>query len=84
MLRRFTFTEVDEDGDLDPYAQFDKLMSAFTVAEWSEPLFNNRALFSDYYLKERLPELDVWNAPQLNQAFRDVRKALAHGPPEAS
>ncbi len=82
VLRRFTFTEVDEDGDLDPYAQFDKLMSAFTVAEWSEPLFNNRALFSDYYLKERLPELDVWNAPQLNQAFRDVRKALALARPK--
>ena len=45
VLRRFTYTEADTD------AQFDKLLSAYTVADWSEPLFNNRALFSDYYLK---------------------------------
>ena len=54
VLRRFTYTETDSD------AQYDKLLSAYTVAEWSEPLFNNRALFSDYYLKERLPELPEW------------------------
>ena len=51
VLRRFTYTELDSD------AQYDKLLSAYAVAEWSEPLFNNRALFSDYYLNERLPEL---------------------------
>ena len=55
VLRRFTYTEVDSD------AQYDRLLSAYTVAEWSEPLFNNRALFSDYYLNERLPELPEWN-----------------------
>ena len=55
VLRRFTYTEVDSD------AQYDKLLSAYAVAEWSEPLFNNRALFSDYYLNERLPELAEWN-----------------------
>jgi hypothetical protein len=54
VLRRFSYTE------LDSFAQFDKLVSAFGVAEWSEPLFNNRALFSDYYLKFRLPEEPVW------------------------
>ena len=54
VLRRFTYTEADSD------AQYDKLLSAYTVAEWSEPLYNNRALFSDYYLNERLPELDEW------------------------
>lgn len=54
VLRRFSYTE------LDPFAQFDKLVSAFGVAEWSEPLFNNRALFSDYYLKSRLPEDSSW------------------------
>ncbi len=54
VLRRFSYTE------LDPFAQFDKLVSAFGVAEWSEPLFNNRALFSDYYLKFRLPEDPAW------------------------
>jgi len=54
VLRRFTYTEADAD------AQYDKLLSAYTVAEWSEPLFNNRALFSDYYLNERLPERPEW------------------------
>ena len=54
VLRRFTYTEADTD------AQYDKLLSAYAVADWSEPLFNNRALFSDYYLNERLPELDAW------------------------
>ena len=54
VLRRFTYTESDSD------AQYDKLLSAYSVAEWSEPLFNNRALFSDYYLNQRLPELDEW------------------------
>jgi hypothetical protein len=54
VLRRFSHTE------LDAFAQFDKLVSAFGVAEWSEPLFNNRALFSDYYLKFRLPDDPVW------------------------
>ena len=54
VLRRFTYTESDSD------AQYDKLLSAYAVAEWSEPLFNNRALFSDYYLNERLPDLVEW------------------------
>ena len=54
VLRRFSYTE------LDPFAQFDKLVSAFSVAEWSETLFNNRALFSDYYLKFRLPGDPAW------------------------
>ena len=77
VLRRFTFTEYDEDGRRDPYAQWDKLNSAYTVAEWSEPLFNNRALFSDYYLNQRLPELDEWNAPERNRAFREIRAQFA-------
>lgn len=54
VLRRFTWTESD------PFAQYDKLLSAYAVADWSEEYFNNRALFSDYYLKERLPELPEW------------------------
>jgi hypothetical protein len=77
VLRRFTFTEYTDDGRRDPYAQWDKLNSAYTVAEWSEPLFNNRALFSDYYLNQRLPELDEWNAPERNRAFRRVRGQFA-------
>lgn len=54
VLRRFSYTEID------PPAQVDKLLSAYTVAEWSEPLFNNRALFPDYYLKERLAAGPEW------------------------
>ena len=54
VLRRFTWTESD------PFAQYDKLLSAYSVADWSEEFFNNRALFSDYYLLERLPAYPAW------------------------
>ncbi|OIP64365.1 MAG: hypothetical protein AUK29_04760 [Nitrospirae bacterium CG2_30_53_67] len=57
VLRRFTYTESDAD------AQADKLLSAFGIAEWSERLFNNRALFSDYYLQERLTQSPEWSEP---------------------
>lgn len=52
MLRRFTWTEAD------PFGQFDKLRFAYDLAYWSEAFFNNRGLFSDYYLCERLPARD--------------------------
>ena len=77
VLRRFTCTEADSD------AQYDKLLSAYTIAEWSEPLFNNRALFSDYYLNERLPDLPEWrDRPEttyhrLRALFTDFRANLA-------
>ncbi len=48
VLRRFSYTETD------PIAQYEKLQAAYIVADWSEEFFNNRALFSDYYLLERL------------------------------
>ncbi|MBI4526913.1 MAG: N-6 DNA methylase [Deltaproteobacteria bacterium] len=54
VLRRLTWTESD------PFGQYDKLLSAYALADWSEEYFNNRALFSDYYLKERLPDFPVW------------------------
>lgn len=54
VLRRFCYSEADPD------AQFDKLLSAYGVAEWSEPNFNNRALFADYFLNERLPAMPEW------------------------
>src|SRR5437870_5416292 len=64
VLKRFTFTEEDADY------QWEKLRSAYMLAEWSEEYFNNRALFSDYYLKERLTD------PQITQAWdEDVRPA---------
>lgn len=56
VLRRFTWTESD------PFAQYEKLLSAYAVADWSEEFFNNRALFSDYYLLERLRERPEWTA----------------------
>jgi hypothetical protein len=66
VLKRFTFTESDG------LYQWDKLRSAFTLAEWSEPEFNNRALFSDYTLKHRLAD------PNLQPQWRDdVRGAQA-------
>ena len=69
VLRRFTYTESDAD------AQYDKLLSAYAVAEWSEPLFNNRALFSDYYLNERLPELAEWRE-RPEDAYHRLRELL--------
>ena len=49
VLRRFTWTASD------PLAQYEKLLAAYAVAYWSEEHFDNRALFSDYFLKQRLP-----------------------------
>lgn len=54
LLRRLTYTESA------PEFQFEKLRSAFDMAEWSEEFFNNRGLFSDYYLIERVPKTEAW------------------------
>ena len=54
VLRRLSYTEPD------PIAQYDKLKSAFDIAYWSADHFNNRALFADYYLSERLQEHAEW------------------------
>ena len=75
VLRRFTYTESDT------FAQYDKLLSAYDVADWSEPFFNNRALFSDYYLTTRLPESPEWKsaaeAGAMTHAFRELRGLYA-------
>lgn len=77
VLRRFSCTEIDSD------AQYEKLLSAYSVADWSEPLFNNRALFSDYYLNERLPERAEWRErcdsayQSFKQLINDVRQYTA-------
>ncbi len=55
VIRRFTYTEPD------PFAQYEKLSAAYTVAAWSEEYFNNHALFSDHYLSERLREFPECN-----------------------
>src|SRR3989454_395438 len=75
VLRRFSYTEIDT------FAQYDKLLSAYDVADWSEPFFNNRALFSDYYLTTRLPESPEWKsaaeAGAMTHAFRELRGLYA-------
>ena len=72
VLRRFTWTEPDR------FAQADKIRSAYAVAEWSEEegLFNNRALFSDHYLKSRLRDDEVWRDDGSAGAFRALRDLL--------
>ncbi len=55
VLRRFTYTESD------PFYQYEKLLSAYSIADWSEEYFNNRALFSDYYLMNRLHSKPEWS-----------------------
>ncbi|RJQ50185.1 MAG: hypothetical protein C4526_12400 [Nitrospiraceae bacterium] len=54
VLRRFSYTESD------PIAQYEKLQAAYIVADWSEEFFNNKALFSDYFLLERLRDETEW------------------------
>src|SRR6266568_3700643 len=75
VLRRFSYTESDT------FAQYDKLLSAYDVADWSEPFFNNRALFSDYYLTKRLPDEPLWDdrneAAAMTRAFRQLRELYA-------
>jgi hypothetical protein len=53
VLRRFTWTEPTA------FDQFEKLRYAYDLAHWSEVYFNNRGLFSDYYLTERLRPRDT-------------------------
>ena len=67
-LKRFTFTEADG------IYQWDKLRSAYDVAEWAEPEFNNRALFSDYYLKHRLTDPRL--TPQWAEDVRPIGRKL--------
>jgi len=73
VLRRFTFTEGDAD------AQYDKLLSAYVVAGWSEKFFNNRALFSDYYLNERLRSLPEWSEDP-KPTYKRLRELYAGSP----
>lgn len=70
VLRRFTRTASD------PLAQYEKLLAAYAVAYWSEDHFDNRALFSDYFLKVRLPnseEFPEW-AEDPKPAYKRLRE----------
>ncbi len=75
VLRRFSYTEADT------IAQYEKLLSAYDVADWSAPFFNNRALFSDYYLTRRLPHAPEWDnsgqAAAMTHAFKQLRELYA-------
>jgi hypothetical protein len=73
VLRRFTYSESDY------LFQWEKLRSALTLAEWSEPYFNNRALFSDYYLKHRLTDPAItpaWEA-DVRPVGREAHRLLS-------
>ena len=77
VLRRMSYTEADAD------AQYDKPLSAYTIADWSEPDFNNRALFADYFLTARLPEMEEWRGDpkpallRLRELYRGARERFA-------
>ncbi|MFW6107182.1 MAG: hypothetical protein ACOC8A_00680 [bacterium] len=70
LLQRLTYTESD------PYYQYDKLRSAYAAAYWSEDHFDNRALFSDYYLLHRLPDDPAWQEDP-TPAYRKLRQLYA-------
>jgi len=76
VLNRWTFTEDDA------AYQWEKLRSAYMLAEWSEEYFNNRALFSDYYLNHRLtdPKLTPeWNNDaDVRRVGRSVLEQMVH------
>jgi hypothetical protein len=54
ILRRFTWTCKDA------LEQFDKLRSVFDAAAYTGEYFQNRGLFSDYFLRDRLREDPAW------------------------
>src|SRR5207249_1528977 len=68
VLKRFTFTEEDA------AYQWEKLRSAYMLAQWSEAYFNNRALFSDYYLQERLTDPKI--TPVWDEDVRPVGREI--------
>ena len=80
VLKRFTVTEEDS------VFQWDKLRSAYTLAEWTEEYFNNRALFSDYYLLERLtdPKLTPAWSEDVRPIGREVLRQLNNARPKFS
>jgi len=69
-LRRFTWT--CRDG----LEQFDKLRSVFDAAAYTGEFFQNRGLFSDYFLRDRLREAPAWrdNPSDVFAFVRDLLK----------
>ena len=80
VIKRFTYTAADQ------WAQYDKMLSAYTIAEWSEEYFNNRALFSDYFLVERLKRFPEWKEDPkpvftaMNELYRDALARFGNEP----
>ena len=68
-LRRFTWT--CRDG----LEQFNKLRSVFDAAAYTGEFFQNRGLFSDYFLRDRLREAPAWR-DNPSDAFAFVRDLL--------
>lgn len=54
LLRRLQYTEQDV------LAQYQKLLSAFSMIAWTGEFYTNRALFSDYVLNNRLRDTPDW------------------------
>ena len=69
-LRRFTWT--CRDG----LEQYDKLRSVFDAAVFTGEYFQNRALFADYYLRDRLKDDAAWqdNPSGMFEFVRDLLK----------
>jgi hypothetical protein len=67
-LRRFTWTSADA------LEQFDKLRSVFDAAAYTGGYFQNRGLFSDYFLRDRLREDPAWrdNPSEMFAFVRDL------------
>ncbi len=67
-LRRFTWT------CRDALEQFDKLRSVFDAAAYTGEYFQNRGLFSDYFLRDRLREGSAWrdNPSEMFAFVRDL------------
>src|SRR5262245_31808704 len=67
-LRRFTWT------CRDALEQFDKLRSVFDAAAYTGEYFQNRGLFSDYFLRDRLREDPAWrdNPSEIFAFVRDL------------
>ncbi|MCC6575006.1 MAG: Eco57I restriction-modification methylase domain-containing protein [Planctomycetes bacterium] len=76
-LRRMTFTCADG------FDQHEKLVSVFRVAQWSEPRYNNVALFSDHYLNHRLPDEPEWqDTDGVKTAYKAIRAVGDHNKTE--
>lgn len=73
ILRRFTWT--CRDG----LEQFDKLRTVFDAAAYTGEYFQNRGLFADHYLRERLREEPVWrdNPSEMFAFVRDLLKVAS-------